>query len=216
MSKVAQFLVMLAMVAASIAWWDKPIARYCYDLARNEQTAWIAAVAKNISALGGGMFLILCLLGGFCVQGIHSYVTRRQPIRFRRTGLFENAMLAFIVSSFVTRIVKIVAARARPLEWMEKDVYGFHWTFDTALNSFPSGHAATVSAILLCVARYQPRLRFLCYLAIGAVAASRVILYKHYFSDAVAGVYIGAVVAVLVWHIMHRSYPKPSAFEVTK
>ncbi len=84
-------------------------------------------------------------------------------------------------------------------------------------NSWPSGHiaAATVFYVGLAVVIFM-RTRRAGPRAVGvavamlippAIAASRLYLGMHYLTDAVAGVVIGLVVLVVMYHVVHRTLP---------
>jgi undecaprenyl-diphosphatase len=75
---------------------------------------------------------------------------------------------------------------------------------DTVATSFPSGHAAAVTAYAM-VARGSERLPFADVAALAAVVAlSRIYLGTHYLSDTVAGVAIGVLAVVLTRQVLVR------------
>jgi len=59
--------------------------------------------------------------------------------------------------------------------------------------SFPSAHTACAFAAAVVLARRFPRFRYAFYLGAAAVAASHVLLLKHYPSDVLAGAAVGVV-----------------------
>ncbi|RCS23136.1 phosphatase PAP2 family protein [Phyllobacterium salinisoli] len=57
--------------------------------------------------------------------------------------------------------------------------------------SFPSGHSATVGAVMVILALWFPRWRFAALVATLALAFSRIAVAAHYPTDVVAGFSIG-------------------------
>jgi len=64
--------------------------------------------------------------------------------------------------------------------------------------SFPSGHAARVSAIAVTLTFFLPSLWLLWLIWATAVSIARVILSRHYLSDVVAGWLVGIVYALIL------------------
>lgn len=62
--------------------------------------------------------------------------------------------------------------------------------------SFPSGHTITAFAIALSLGLYYPALLVGLVFCALSVAASRVILGLHYFSDVLVGILIGTAIGV--------------------
>ena len=68
-----------------------------------------------------------------------------------------------------------------------------------AWNSFPSGHALHLGAIVGSLTRLSPdRFRILVWPSITALVATRIMLLAHYVSDVVAGLVLGAAIDKLV------------------
>lgn len=57
--------------------------------------------------------------------------------------------------------------------------------------SFPSGHAAAAFTVATMEARFHPRQALLWYGGATVIAASRVVLHRHYTRDVVAGALLG-------------------------
>src|SRR4029077_1717601 len=80
----------------------------------------------------------------------------------------------------------------------------FSWR--SAYASFPSGHSANVFATLVAVGLIFPRARPLLWVYALVIAASRVIVGSHFFSDVVAGAAFGAFGAIVIrdWFAARR------------
>ena len=106
--------------------------------------------------------------------------------------VFGSAVLAW----GLLEAVYSVYDRARPEEVVEHAILNGHsWAH---LNSFPSGHMAITAALSVSVALAFPRLRFLLWAYIAAVAFTRVMFGAHFPLDTVAGTALGTASALLV------------------
>lgn len=131
---------------------------------------------------------------------------RARSDEFRRTVIYGyvSQLLVYVfvtvaVSGLSASLMKNVLGRARPKLYEKVGPLEFEpFTFDSDFASFPSGHATTAGALTGILILFFPRAK-IPVLIIGAwVAASRVMLGAHYFSDAVAGYLLGIAFAVFI------------------
>lgn len=97
-------------------------------------------------------------------------------------------------------IIKILAGRPRPKEFLWNDIY---WHFGPTLNavwhSFPSGHTTTTFALLAVIERIytKPWQRMVLWVIASTMAFARVgAVTPHYLGDVLAGVALGYGVGV--------------------
>lgn len=105
---------------------------------------------------------------------------------------FESSVFA---AGVVTPVIKRVAGRARPNADLGK--HSFH-PFNSAYQSFPSGHATNSFAIYTAIAeRYDdnPTVRAICYTLETSIAIARIHDRAHWMSDVLAGGMIGHAIA---------------------
>src|SRR5262249_41665468 len=102
--------------------------------------------------------------------------------------------LSIAASGIVVDVLKVFFGRSRPKLLFQSDLYGFtglswrsdHW-------SFPSGHSATIVALMTALWFLWPR-HLLFYILVAAIVCmSRVVVGAHYLGDVLAG----ALIAVL-------------------
>ena len=123
---------------------------------------------------------------------------------FRARGgdmpLLINYSLAFIamltLGSTVLHLIKLVLGRRRPRDDMEMGLYGFKpLAFNLEYNSFPSGHALTISCVAVIFTCVWP-MWWPLWAGIAAVlAVTRALLTAHFLSDVLIGAGIGVLAA---------------------
>lgn len=136
-------------------------------------------VMRDTTALGGialyGLIAVLFLLLG-------------------KTSVFAQLVIGLALCYGIISIIRLVFFRIRP----DKQKYGGFITKIDA-GSFPSMHSArsTVLAIILAQSFAEPLISALLALGVLAVVVTRVLLKRHYVSDVVGGVVIGAIIGWL-------------------
>jgi len=177
---VAVSLLCLAIGAASFAFYDRPVA------------IWVHGLGPG----GHGIFSIITQFGqsyGYLILSALAFVIcyfivpRRRAYAWRAAFIFANVA----ASGIAVDLVKVVVGRARPKLWFSEQLYGFTW-FGSGSDhwSFPSGHAATATALALSLTALWPRWWPLWWLGALLIFASRLFLGAHYPSDLLGGFYV--------------------------
>jgi membrane-associated phospholipid phosphatase len=84
--------------------------------------------------------------------------------------------------------------------FLKDHLYGFHWfTNSPTFASFPSGHAAVISAFATSFWLLFPRLRLLWCALAGLVIVGQVGMYYHFLSDVIAGMALGTLVGIYTY-----------------
>ncbi|HEY5999675.1 MAG TPA: phosphatase PAP2 family protein [bacterium] len=179
-------LLVAAAVAACYFSVDRPVALWAHGLAPG-----VAAAAHAMSAPGSSAPYLI----GFALAYAILRLAAHRPLLAQR-ALYLFAAVA--VSGLAADLAKDAFARWRPIAlFTAKAHYGFAlWHGGYKHASFPSGHATTAGALALALTLLAPRWRLL-WLALAAlVAAGRVLGGAHFPGDVVAGLWLGAVVAL--------------------
>ncbi len=158
---------------------------------RGIQTQAGLRIMNWVTLLGDGR-ADFAIAVGFLALG---YFTQRA--REREVG--KQAFYALLVSSLIAQVVKYSVCRSRPYV-DNAGVFNFlPCALRGAFASFPSGHVTTAFTLATVLAAASPRARGAVYFLAMLVAASRVYLGSHFFSDilaaAVLGVGVGAFFA---------------------
>lgn len=123
----------------------------------------------------------------------------RKFIAVRPSARMFEGTVALLATGAAVAVIKIVAARARPELLFSDGVYGFRVAgWGEAFRSFPSGHAAAGFALAAVLARSWPRGRIGLYVLATLIAASRVVLGRHYPGDVIAGAWFGVIVPSMI------------------
>src|SRR5680860_1173770 len=133
-------------------------------------------------------------------------VLRRNHVGLRNSagyGLIASTVGFVFVSvggaGLIANLLKSILGRARPKMFDMVGQFEFQlFAFDPDHASFPSGHATTIFALATVIAILWPRGRVLLYTAAAWIAASRVLIGAHYFTDVVAGAALGTAFPYLV------------------
>jgi membrane-associated phospholipid phosphatase len=134
---------------------------------------------------------------------------------FGRPAIFlqlKEIALAFLVSlaigSAILHTMKLFLGRRRPRDELELNLYGFMpWRFDFQYDSFPSGHALTITSVAVIGCGAFPALAPLWFAIAAYLALTRAALTAHFLSDVFIGAGIGMIVTreiVALWfpHLM--------------
>jgi membrane-associated phospholipid phosphatase len=161
------------------------------NLARHTP-GWLDGIISDWSSYGLGVFAVLMTVAWW---------------RARRAGaaaaVVALAVPLIVVAAYgLNDLLKLAVREDRPCQSLQ--VTTLEACPAPGDWSFPSNHAAIAAAAavaLLCVSR---RLGTVAVVAACAMAASRVWVGAHYPHDVVAGVVVGALVAVLAMAALRR------------
>jgi membrane-associated phospholipid phosphatase len=102
-------------------------------------------------------------------------------------------------AGLIGNLTKYILGRARPKLFDTLGPFDFQlFAFDPDHASFPSGHATNIFALATVLAMLWPRGRVLLYTVATWIAASRVLIGQHYFTDALGGAILGTAFPYLV------------------
>lgn len=181
--------MILAFNGSSI---DGPAYTDVVNLARHAPS-WLDDAVSAWSAYGLGLFAVLMAIGWW-----HA----------RRAGA-TTSLIALAVP-FVVLVAYAVNTGLKLLVREDRPCQSLHVTPLEACPapgdwSFPSNHAAIAAAAAVALLFVSRRLGAVAVVAACAMATSRVWVGAHYPHDVVAGVAVGAVVALLAMTALRRN-----------
>ena len=178
---------------------DMAVAKQIQDLPK----CWHEA-AKTFSSWGKGE--LYAVPAGLAGAGLF-WFWRRHRARFW-FSLF--AIVAVAGSGLLNSGLKFLFGRARPPRVWPSDAsydYGFHLFHGTtaAWQSFPSGHNISAAAAATVLWFVLPRwARPACVIYVASMMAARMLANAHFFSDVLAGAFLGVVFTLALRDLMRR------------
>jgi undecaprenyl-diphosphatase len=153
--------------------WDRQLSDWAVD----HRIGALDPLAQGLSYVGSSGLVWLAIALGLALW-------------LRRPSVFAWTLLAAVLASTTTSLLKAATDRARP------DV-------DTLVDrpsssSFPSGHAASSFACATVLAAFAPALRVPLFLLAAAIAWSRVYVGVHFPLDVLAGALWGVAIGFCV------------------
>lgn len=191
--RLAAFLLLL-LVGLVL---DQPV-----RVALEDAPTWLRDIGEAVTWVGNSNWMFTILLAVFTLATPLAGLSGQDRVRRQARLALRVAVALFLLillSGIAVQILKHLLARARPDHFDTLGAYAFHplsFTFRHA--SFPSGHATTVAALAVFIASVLPRLWPVALAMATTVAVSRVLVLKHYPSDIIAGLALGAVCACLL------------------
>jgi undecaprenyl-diphosphatase len=191
-----------AFVVAAMLWVDVPVMRGAELLSPG-----FREFVNELTDFGRGVWpltpLVILFLAGTVLLLPRLSLMARGALA-AATIKVGYMFVAIALTGLADSIIKRIIGRVRPSELGAFAYEPFSWR--SAYASFPSGHSANVFATLVAVGLIFPRARPLLWVYALGIAASRVIVGSHFFSDVVAGAAFGAFGAIVIrdWFAARR------------
>ena len=181
------------LVAVSYFYWDIPLAIYCKSLNRS-----IINITEIITDLGRSGWYYLILVPAFIYFW---FLVKNKPWSKRIIFI----LISLSAAGLVSRLVKWLAGRHRPIDYFTHGLYGFNFFgVGYELTSLPSGHAVTAFSLAAAVGILFPRAGVAAFIVAIAIGMTRIMLTSHYLSDVITGAGIGILSTMLVKYFFDR------------
>jgi membrane-associated phospholipid phosphatase len=182
-------LIALGLAALTI---DRRAAHFIYDHVSAAQHRFLDSITHYAKA-GHWLAVAIVALAG-------AALAKHLGARGADIPLLITYSLAFIASltlgSAILHAIKLILGRRRPRDDMEMGLYGFMpFAFNLDYNSFPSGHALTISCVAVIFTCVWPMLWPLWFAIAAILAVTRALLTAHFLSDVLIGAGIGLIAA---------------------
>ena len=182
-------LIALGLGALTI---DRALAHFIYDRVSAKTHKFLDGITHYAKAGHwlGAAILALAVAAGF----------RHFKVQEDDASLMIGYSVAFIamltLGSAVLHVIKLVLGRRRPRDDMEMGLYGFQpFAFNLEYNSFPSGHALTISCVAVIFTCVWPDWWPAFFAVAALLAVTRALLTAHFLSDVLIGAGLGLIAA---------------------
>jgi membrane-associated phospholipid phosphatase len=135
-------------------------------------------------------------------------------------GRLQTTLLALgatgIATTVLKQLLKWTAGRYWPETWKHDNPsligsgdYGFHpFHYGSAYESFPSGHATVLCALMIVLWVSYPRWRWLWALLGALVCVALVAMNYHFVSDVIAGAILGSITGLYIARLFRLADPR--------
>ncbi|MCL5406385.1 MAG: phosphatase PAP2 family protein [Deltaproteobacteria bacterium] len=187
------FAIFAVLIVSGYLYLDIRLARFI-----SEEVGDGFLLSRPISNIPDSLLLLVCVMT--LVSWAGRLYLLRKPAWLRYADFLEYVGLALPMAFLFKAVLKDLFGRIDARAWLlHSGGLSFHWFHGGgAFSGFPSGHMAVFTVLMIGISRYFPRLRFLCFALLLALALALMITQYHFFSDIVAGVSVGVIVDLLV------------------
>ena len=180
------------LVIFSMAFVDRPVALYLHG--ESPDLHALFALIGRLGEAWGWLVLFAFAFASLHWGGELPRLRGSAPAMRAFSAIPAFLFAAIAVAGLAADIVKIGLGRMRPKLLFGSDLYGFTWL---ALRpdhwSFPSGHTATIVALMTALWWLWPQHLLFYIVAAAIVAMCRIVVGAHYPSDVIAGAFIAAL-----------------------
>jgi undecaprenyl-diphosphatase len=133
-----------------------------------------------------------------------------RSLRFA-AGAVLAMLFAGVFADVVLEIIQFAIDRPRPEEALGAEVARSHDRHWAAIPSFPSGHLIVTTALVVAASRMAPRLGYVVFPYLAAIAITRMTFGAHFPLDVVLGTIAGWQVGTFAVSLMRskRLLPQP-------
>lgn len=152
---------------------------------------WFRRIRLTTDYAKGALWLVISLIA-IALSWLWMELVRDAPLALHiyRGALAYFACLA--IGSAILHAIKIVLGRRRPRDEIEHGLCGFRlFHYSPQHDSFPSGHALTITCVAVVLSGAIPELAWLWFALALYLAFTRAALNSHYLSDVFVGIGIG-------------------------
>ena len=191
---LCSFVVCAALMICGFLYLDIRLAEFV-----SEKAGLGFLLSKGISNLPDLLFILVCTITVVSWTA-RLYLARKWP----KSPIldFPELIGLTVPCTYVLKdLLKDLFGRTNTRIWLlHPDQLSFHWFQGGGdFAGFPSGHMAVFTALMLGIGRGFPWLRPVCVGSLLVLAVALIVSQYHFFTDIVAGAYLGAIVDLITW-----------------
>ena len=187
------YIIFLVIYATAILLFDKETIHLFINGFNNE---FFDLFFKYATCLGDGVIVLISVL-------VLLFISKRMALLVALSGITSGLVVQFLKLIFFNAI-------ARPHAFFEELGIHLHYVEGVEMHSFdsfPSGHAAAISALITSLVLIQKTKKFDVFFIVLAltIAFSRVYLSQHFLIDIFFGSIIGVSIALITYLFIYSS-----------
>ena len=203
--------VVTAFCVLSFLFLDRPLA----ILLKEQKPHWWNISLYNLTDYGrAAYYLVSSAVLFFLFFILSKKIKASSGEKYKKLSLKWLFVFVSVASAGIsTTILKITLGRSRPRMLFSTGEYGFQgFNYDVDHWSFPSGHVTAVASFFVALFIITPPKYRVFHIPVSVFAfliiVSRVTVQAHYLSDIVFSTYWGGSIAILVFILFSRLFPK--------
>ncbi len=190
----------LILILIGFFWLDQPMAQFF----KRPELEFFYRFNREITNIGYSIHyfvlaLVLYVTSHFFSKKI-SWLKNNQNLQIQFKEWSKFIVINLVLIGLFLQILKMLVGRQRP--HMTEDFqnlifspFATHWHW----HSFPSGHTQVIFTMATIACLVWPRKKILILLLAVFLGFTRVVTYQHFFSDFVAGAYLGYILTLWIY-----------------
>jgi membrane-associated phospholipid phosphatase len=138
-------------------------------------------------------------------DGLFSIAAVVLLLLLRRFNMAWQVLAAYAISGLLAQLLKNLIYSPRPKEYfkMKEHIYLIDGITNTGSSSFPSGHTASIFALVTMLAFFGKDKKLCALYLVPAILVgySRIYLAQHFLLDVLSGSLIGVLTAFFVYYV---------------
>jgi len=196
--------LVLIWVIVGFLYIDMPLAKY-FNQPDLEKVYYYS---REITNVGYSIHYFLIALCGVVFSnwiypkfsGLKNKLSFQQNISIKNWSVFSIKVL--IVAGLFIKLLKTLIGRQRPHLSPEFNNLNFDiLTLHSHWHSFPSGHTQVLFSVATLGYLIWPRQKYIFLFLASFFSLTRITIHQHFFSDVVAGAFIGHIVTLWLYNL---------------
>lgn len=198
-------IVMFLFSVVFILWGLFQLDLFIADFFKQPQYEFIYKYSREITNVGYSVhYFLMALVGWVAAKYLNQYIKSLKNNPGLTNSIHQWSVFVFkslIGVGIFVQALKFFFGRQRPhiTEDFQNTIFvplNTHWHF----HSFPSGHTQVLFTMATIACIIWPKQRVFFFLLAALLAFTRVIIHQHFFSDFVAGAFVGYISTLWIYH----------------
>jgi membrane-associated phospholipid phosphatase len=197
-------IILLGASMVFILWGLLQLDQVIADFFKQPQYELIYKYSREVTNVGYSIhYFILALVGWAVAKYLNQYIKLLNTNPRLTNSIQQWSVFVFkslICIGLFVQVLKFIFGRQRPhiTEDFQNTIFvpfSTHWHF----HSFPSGHTQVLLTMATIGSMIWPKQRVYFFILALLLAFTRVVIHQHFFSDFVAGAFVGYILTLWIY-----------------